>query len=150
MYWRINGLLSDATALATRELELHRPRVLSGKFFNAAWSRSRFLRDVGVLTGGTLFAQGLALDALLILTRIYSSPIVLVVGAASLLFDVAVVLHEHDEIAIDLLRLPMLSDSCLAIFVGIEVYRVPGKLVEILGSTGLESYIWCCQSASSW
>lgn len=63
------------------------------------------------------------------------------VGAPSLLFDVAVVRHEHDEIATNMLRLPMLSALGLTIFVGIVVCRVPGKLVEISGSPGLEPYI---------
>jgi O-antigen/teichoic acid export membrane protein len=106
-----------------------------------------------VLTGGTFFAQGLAVIALPVLTRlyspsdfnllaIYSSLIGLMAVAASLRFNVAVALPERDEVAMDLLRLSMLSAAVLATLVGIVVWLIPGKLVEMLGSPGFEPYLW--------
>ncbi len=106
-----------------------------------------------MLTGGTFFAQGLAVIALPVLTRlyspsdfnllaIYSSLIGLMAVAASLRFNVAVALPERDEVAMDLLRLSMLSAAVLATLVGIVVWLIPGKLVEMFGSPGFEQYLW--------
>ncbi len=149
----MRGLLSQATCPATREWHARQPRALIGQSLKAALSGSRFLRDVGVLTGGTVFAQGLAVIALPILTRlyspsdfnllaVYSSLIGLMGVAASLRFNVAVALPERDEIAMDLLRLAMLSSSALAVLVGIMVFLMPDRLIDLLGNPGFEPYLW--------
>lgn len=100
-----------------------------------------------------MFAQGLAVIAMPILTRLYSpadfnllaiytSLIGLMAVAASLRFNVAIALPERDDIAMDLLRLAMLSTSMFALVVGILVCVMPGKLVVILGNPGFEPYLW--------
>jgi O-antigen/teichoic acid export membrane protein len=126
---------------------------LIGQSLKAALSGSRFLRDVGVLTGGTVLAQGLAVIALPILTQlyspsdfnrlaVYSSLIGLMGVAASLRFNVAVALPERDENAMDLLRLAMLSSSALAVLVGIVVFLMPDRALDLLGNPGFEPYLW--------
>jgi O-antigen/teichoic acid export membrane protein len=99
------------------------------QFFSNLWHRllprGGFARNVSILAGGTAMAQGLAIAASPILTRIYKpadfgalqvfiSVMGLVLVAAGGRYDVAVLLPEDEQSALDVLGLSILCVSLTA------------------------------------
>lgn len=123
------------------------------KSIRKAVRKNRFLKDVGVLTSGTLVAQGLAVLALPLLTRLYSpedfdllaiytSLLGMLAVAASLRFNIAVALPEREEIAMDLLKLALFSSSALSLLVAAIVGLYPDMVTSWLGRADFHAYLW--------
>jgi len=114
---------------------------------------SRFARNVGILTGGTLFAQGLMALALPVLTRLYTpsdfsllavymAALLLLTAVACLRLDLAIPLPERDEEAINLVALSLSAAIVVAGGLGIAILASPATAVRLLGQPGLEPYLW--------
>lgn len=112
-----------------------------------------FIRSVGVLAGGTAIAQGVAILALPILTRLYSpedfSILAVYAGllgiisvAATLRFELAIPIAEKDNDATNLLALAILSSAVIAFIVLCIVLVIPGPIVTLLKQPSLQPYLW--------
>ncbi|GGY10146.1 polysaccharide biosynthesis protein [Litchfieldella qijiaojingensis] len=115
--------------------------------------KSRFVRNVGILTGGTVFAQGLAALALPILTRMYTpadfsllavymSLLSLFTVISCLRFNIAIPLPEDDGDAINLVALSLLAALGSSVILAIPVLVDPTGTATLLGQPYMETYLW--------
>jgi len=115
--------------------------------------RSGFLRNVGVLVGGTAFAQVLTVLTLPILTRLYSpddfavlavytSILGIFAGIACLRLEIAIPIPEHDEDAANLLCLALISPFIVSCFLVLIILVCEDQLIAMIGQPALRSYIW--------
>ena len=116
-------------------------------------SQNAFLRNVGILTGGTVFAQGIMILALPVLTRLYSpedfnllavytSLIGLITVGACLRFNIAVPLPTSEKTAMDLLKLAMLAAAGVSVVLMLPVALAPGAAAQLLGQPEMQPYLW--------
>lgn len=114
---------------------------------------SSFVRNVGVLVGGTAFAQALTILILPFLTRLYSpddfavlavyaSILGIFSGIACLRLEIAIPIPESDEEAANLLVLALTISSTIAALLGLVVWAYPAHLVELIGQPALAPYLW--------
>ena len=115
--------------------------------------KSRFVRGVSVLMGGTVGAQFLTLLAAPILTRLYGtesfgllSVYIAVVSlfsvVSSLKYELAIPLPEDDGDVVALTILSLVIVSLISLMAGILVFFC-GTLVSVsLGVRGLSDYLW--------
>jgi len=114
---------------------------------------SDFVRRVGVLTGGTAFAQLLMVLALPVLTRLYTpehfnmlavyvSMLSILQVAASLRFEIAIPLPQKDSDAANILAISLCSTTAVASFVGFAVWLYPNQLVTLIEQPTLRPYMW--------
>lgn len=112
-----------------------------------------FVRNVGVLVGGTAFAQALTLLILPFLTRIYSpddfavlavyaSILGIFAGVACFRLEIAIPIPENDEEAANLLVLALTISSFVAALLGVVVWVYPDDLVGLTGQPRLAPYLW--------
>jgi len=112
-----------------------------------------FARNVGILTGGTAFAQGLAVLALPLLTRLYSpedfallAVYVAIIGittvASCLRYNIAIPLPEDDADGMALLAVALLAATGISLFLTLPVLLTPTGTAALLGQPGLERYLW--------
>jgi len=112
-----------------------------------------FARNVGVLTGGTAFAQGLAVLALPLLTRLYSpedfgllAVYVAIIGIASVVsclrYNIAIPLPEDDTDGMALLAIALIAATTVSLLLAVPVVLVPAKTSALLGQPGLAPYLW--------
>lgn len=112
-----------------------------------------FARNVGVLTGGTAFAQGLAVLALPVLTRLYSpedfallAVYVAIIGiagvVAGLRYNIAIPLPEDDADGMALLAAALASTAAISALLALPVLLAPAETAALLGQPGLEPYLW--------
>ena len=115
--------------------------------------KGRFARNVGMLTGGTAFAQGIAILATPILTRLYTpadfnplavyiSTIGLTSVVACLRYNIAIPLPESDDEAINLLALSCLSNLVVALLIAIPTILSPEEVAGLLGYRAISPYLW--------
>ncbi|MDP3959230.1 MAG: oligosaccharide flippase family protein [Pseudorhodobacter sp.] len=115
--------------------------------------KSTFARRVGMLTGGTAFAQGLAVLALPVLTRLYSpadfsllaiytAVIGLVTVASCLRLNIAIPLPEHDEDAMNLLALSLIAALIISIALALAVFLLPTEITGLLRQPNMKPYLW--------
>jgi O-antigen/teichoic acid export membrane protein len=115
--------------------------------------KGRFARNVGILTGGTVFAQGMAVLATPILTRLYTpadfnplavyvSTIGLLSVVASLRYNIAIPLPERNDDAINLLALSCLATLAVAILAGTPIICSPEWVAGLLGYQAVAPYLW--------
>lgn len=112
-----------------------------------------FVRAVGVLAGGTAVAQGIAVLALPIVTRLYT-PVdfsVLAVYAATLSIlgvvaclrlEIAIPLPESDAEAVNLLAVALCSSAAFSVLVALVVWVWPMQIVQLLDQPGLQPFLW--------
>lgn len=122
--------------------------------FVARWMRSgSFIRNVMLLTGGTAFAQGLAVLALPLLTRLYSpedfgllSVYVAVIGIVTVVscfrYNIAIPLPEDDVDGIALLVVSLIAATGLSALLTLLVTLASEQTAALLGQPGLEPYLW--------
>jgi O-antigen/teichoic acid export membrane protein len=121
--------------------------------FLAFTQRSAFVRSIGVLVSGTVFAHGITALALPLLTRLYSpadfsvlavfsSLLLTIAVAACLRFDIAVALPESDIDAVNILSLALLCASVVSILLFIPALAVPQQIAVKLNQPALEQYLW--------
>ena len=115
--------------------------------------KNAFLRNVGILTGGTIFAQGILVLTLPLLTRIYTpedfdllavytSLISLCVVVASLRFNIAIPLPEEDIAAMDLCKLAIASASTFTLILTIFIVTIPDVIVTLLKQPQMLPFLW--------
>lgn len=116
-------------------------------------ARSTFASDVLTLATGTIFAQVLAILAAPLLTRMYGpddfglytiflSVTGILTSVACMRYEMAIMLPERNEDAVNLLALSLLLAACMSIIIIplLWVARVP--MIEILNAPGLAPYLW--------
>lgn len=115
--------------------------------------REGFLRNVLILTGGTVFAQGLAALALPLLTRLYTpsdfsllavyvSVVTIITVISCLRYNLAISLPDDDRTAFSLLILSILSSLIVSSALALAVFVFPSVVVNSLGQPALISYLW--------
>ena len=116
-------------------------------------SRSGLVRSVGVLIGGTAFAQALTILALPLITRLYSptdfsmlavyaSILGIISVSACLRLEIAIPMPERDEDAANLLALSLFSCTVIAGTTALAVWLYSTEIVELLRQPYLKSYLW--------
>lgn len=112
-----------------------------------------FSKAVSVLVGGTVFAQGLAILALPILTRIYSpsdfslfavyTSLIMVLSVASCLrFEIAIPIPEEKSEAVNLVVLSFLSNLLISILLFIIIALFHHQIIQLLGQSNFSELIW--------
>lgn len=112
-----------------------------------------FARNVGVLTGGTAFAQGLAVLALPLLTRLYSpedfsllAVYVAIIGIATVVsclrYNIAIPLPEDDADGMALLAVALIAAAGISLLLALPVLLAPAQTAALLGQPGLAPYLW--------
>lgn len=112
-----------------------------------------FLKAVSILVGGTAFAQGIAILALPILTRLYTpedfsllaiyTSLLLTLSAASCLrFEIAIPISESDNEAIYLVFLAVLSNFIISFLIGLIIWVFHSEIILFLKQPAFSSLIW--------
>ncbi|QPN33197.1 oligosaccharide flippase family protein [Diaphorobacter sp. JS3051] len=112
-----------------------------------------FARNVGVLVGGTAFAQALSVLILPLLTRLYSpddftvlaayaSILAIFAGIACLRLEIAIPLPESDDEAANLLALAVTFSSMIAALLGLAVWIYSDEIIRLIAQPGLKPYLW--------
>lgn len=116
-------------------------------------SRAGFARSVGVLVGGTAFAQALGILILPLVTRLYSpadfsalaafisiSSIISIV--ACLRLEIAIPMPEENDEAVNLLAASLCICTIVAAIVGLIVWQYSSQILNALGQPSLGSCLW--------
>lgn len=112
-----------------------------------------FLKSVSLLVGGTVFAQGLAILALPILTRIYSptdfslfaiyTSLTMVISVASCLrFEIAIPIPKDEHEAVNLVVLSFISNLIISFLVFLIIIIFHLRIIELLGQPRFTQLIW--------
>lgn len=120
--------------------------------FDALFRRG-FVGSVGVLVGGTAFAQALMVLVLPLLTRlytpedfsvlaVYASLLGIISVAACLRLEIAIPLPNNDEVAVNLLALALCCSAGVAGLSAIIVALFPTQIVALVAQPKLEPYLW--------
>jgi len=120
--------------------------------FDAIFHQS-FVRSVGVLVGGTAFAQALMVLVLPLLTRlykpedfsvlaVYASILGIISVAACLRLEIAIPLPQCDEDAANLLALALCSSAGVAGLSAVIVWLFPVQIVQLVAQPKLQPYLW--------
>ncbi len=115
--------------------------------------RGGFVHSVGSLVGGTAFAQGLALLALPLLTRLYTpaefsvlaayaAALAILVVIGCLRLEIAIPLPQRDENAANLLALSLCFSLLTAFATAAVVLVFQARLADLLHAQGLAPYLW--------
>jgi O-antigen/teichoic acid export membrane protein len=113
----------------------------------------RFLRNVGVIIGGTSLGQGIVILTSPLLTRlytpenfgvlaVYASLLGIVVVVASLRYEVTITLPERDEDAANLLVLSLGILVLMSLLMGIVVGFLGDQIARLTGTPTLGPYLW--------
>lgn len=132
-------------------LALSAVRTLRTKF--QSLNRGGFIRSVGVLVGGTAFAQALTVLVLPLVTRLYTpfdfsvlavfvSILSIISVAACLRLEIAIPMPESDEDAANLLALALCACSVVSALTGIVVWWFSNQIVSLVGQPALRPYLW--------
>lgn len=111
------------------------------------------MRSVGILVGGTAFAQAIAILVLPLLTRlytpddysvlaVYSSILGIISVAACLRLEIAIPLPQRDEDAANLLALALCSSTVVTIVCGLIVGFFPDQIITLIDQPKLKPYLW--------
>lgn len=120
---------------------------------NALMPQGSFLRNVSILTGGTVFAQGLMVLALPILTRLYTpedfnllavyvSVLGLVTVVSCLRYNIAIPLPEDDADGMALLVVSVLAALVISLLCALPVFLAHEASATLLGQPHLTPYLW--------
>ncbi len=115
--------------------------------------KGSFLRNVTILTVGTVFAQALMVAALPMLTRLYSPEdfsllavyvaiISIVTVVSCLRYNIAIPLPEHDADGIALLAVALLAACVVSMLCALPVILAPEATARLIGQLGLRPYLW--------
>ncbi len=115
--------------------------------------KSRFVRDVALLAGGTALGQGVVVLTSPILTRlytpedfgilaVYTSILGIVTVVASLRYELAIPLPEDDETAATLLTLSLAIVLGMSLLTGVGVWLLGDWIAMWSNAPALRSYIW--------
>ena len=115
--------------------------------------RQGFVRSVGILVGGTAFAQALMVLVLPLLTRlytpedfsvlaVYASILGIISVAACLRLEIAIPLPQNDDDAANLLALALCSSAGVAGLSALIVALFPTQIIALVAQPKLEPYLW--------
>lgn len=115
--------------------------------------RSKVIRSVLVLIGGTAFAHAITAAALPLATRLYTPADFSVLAvfaslqsilsvAAALRFDLAVPIPKDDDEAINLLALALACIAIVAVILAVVVLAMPAALVDLFNQPRLAPWLW--------
>ena len=115
--------------------------------------QSGFVRNVSLLAGGTAFAQGIAILALPVLTRIYSPNEFGILGIftallgmisviATLRYEIAIPLPESDQSAANLLGVALVCVAATTVAVVVIVNLFGQQIVLLMKAPLLAKYLW--------
>ncbi len=115
--------------------------------------RNSFVRNVGILTGGTIFAQGLTVLALPVLTRLYApedfSILAVYMAILSILstigclrYNIAIPLPERDADGMALLALSCAGATLVGLIVAVVFLSAPAQLARLMGVPELAPFMW--------
>lgn len=115
--------------------------------------RQGFVRSVGVLVGGTAFAQALMVLVLPLLTRlytpedfsvlaVYASILGIISVAACLRLEIAIPLPQNDDDAANLLALALCSSAGVAGLSALIVALFPTQIIALVAQPKLEPFLW--------
>lgn len=116
-------------------------------------SRVGFARSVGILVGGTAFAQALTVLSLPLITRLYTpadfsalavffSIVSIVSIVACVRLEIAIPLPESDIEAANLLASAVAICTATAAVSGFFVCFFSTEILELLGQNGVNPYLW--------
>lgn len=116
-------------------------------------NRTGFVRSVGVLVGGTAFAQAFGVLVLPLVTRLYTpadftvlavfvSILSIVSVAACLRLEIAIPIPESDEDAANLMALALCTCSVVAVLAGLIVWCFPAQVMGMVDQPALRPYLW--------
>lgn len=120
---------------------------------NALMPQGSFLRNVSILTGGTVFAQGLMVLSLPVLTRLYTpedfnllavyvSVLGLVTVVSCLRYNIAIPLPEEDADGMALLVVSLLAALVISLLCALPVFLAPDASAALLGQPRLTPFLW--------
>lgn len=112
-----------------------------------------FLKSVSVLVGGTVFAQGIAVLSLPILTRLYSpedfslfavyTALLMILSVASCLrFEIAIPIPHDDTEAIHLVLLALISNFIISIFIVLIIRIFHTQIIVLIKQPDFILFIW--------
>lgn len=112
-----------------------------------------FLKSVSVLVGGTVFAQGVAILVLPILTRLYSpadfalfavyTSLLMILSAASCLrFEIAIPIPQDDIEAVHLVLLALMSNFFISLVIGLVFWIFHTEIIVLLKQPDFATLIW--------
>lgn len=115
--------------------------------------KNEFLRNVTVLAGGTVLAQGITLLALPIITRLYTpeqygiysaflSVLSMILVVASLRYELAITLPEEDIEAANLMALSLTILVLISIVSIIVIWAFWPAVLRWTHTPGLKGYLW--------
>lgn len=116
-------------------------------------SQIGFVRSVGILVGGTAFAQLLTVVSLPLVTRLYTpadfsalAVFLSIVSIASIVaclrLEIAIPLPASDIEAANLLASALIGCAVIAIGFGFFVFFFAAEIIGLLGQSGLRQYLW--------
>jgi len=119
----------------------------------SALLRDRFVRNIGVLTGGTALAQGIVVLSMPILTRLYTpeqfallavymAVLSLVTVVSCLRYNIAISLPESDEDGAALVVLSVAAAFAVSVLLGVMAIALPSQTSALLGQPGFRPYLW--------
>lgn len=115
--------------------------------------RGSFVRNVGLLAGGTAFAQGLAVLALPFLTRLYTpeefallsvyvSTVGILTVVAALRFNIAIPIPEQDAEGLALLGVSLTVTTAISLLLALVSLAFPSHSAQLLGQPEMEPFLW--------
>lgn len=120
---------------------------------NAWMPQGSYLRNVSILTGGTMFAQGLMVLALPVLTRLYTpedfnllavyvSTVGLVTVFSCLRYNIAIPLPRNDADGMALLALSLIMAVLISLLCAVPVFLAPEASAAVLEQPELAPFLW--------
>lgn len=112
-----------------------------------------FVRNVGILTGGTVLGQAILVVALPFITRLYSpddfSMLAVYMGlvavfstVACLRYNLAIPLPQDDADGMSILAISLATATAISILLVVPVLIAPGSVSRLLGQPELEPFLW--------
>lgn len=112
-----------------------------------------FIRNVGVLTGGTVISQAVVALSMPLLTRlydpqdfsllaIYTALLSMLTVISCLRFNIAISLPQSDHDGANLVALSLIAASAMSVVLVIITLVAPDRLAELLGQPTFAQYLW--------
>ncbi len=126
---------------------------MNKQFFLRLLPKSDFVRNIAILTSGTIVAHGIVVLALPILTRLYSpsdfsllavygSVVGLFLAVSCLRFNIAIPIPKEDHKAVNLLTLSILTAGVISFLVAIPMIFAPEATAALIGQPAMQPYLW--------
>lgn len=124
------------------------------KYFSSEWFlQNPFLRNIGILTGGTLFAQIIVVMAIPLLTRlytpedfsllaVYASLLSIVSVVACLRYNIAIPLPASDVEGFELLMISLAFAAIVGLLIALPIVLAQQALAALIGRPEMASFLW--------